>query len=257
MAEFHAIFFYFPVLHDVACPEHKFETAAGGPCALSPSAGSGAEEESDSCCICMDGPKNVVFLPCRHLCCCQGCGPLCKLCPICRLASRILWPRYHEWPLLADNTCVVAPMGWPPHHQTRWHLWLHSRFVVSVYEQQSDTYLWCGGTLLPQASVDNYWQVWHLCCVTCPCGRSYVSVLFLQFRSGLLSFVLICRSHLHRNSLIARFICGLSCFFPMNFCAWKHSCSGFINGVHAIFFIFFSLSTPFSLLCCCIWTYKF
>ena len=37
------------------------------------------------CVICIDGPKTIVILPCKHLCLCKGCsvGKSIKTCPIC------------------------------------------------------------------------------------------------------------------------------------------------------------------------------
>ena len=37
------------------------------------------------CVICIDGPKTIVLLPCKHLCLCKGCsvGKSIKTCPIC------------------------------------------------------------------------------------------------------------------------------------------------------------------------------
>ena len=44
-----------------------------------------AAAEVDTCCICLDGKKSVVLLPCRHLCLCEKCNsPSLKKCPICR-----------------------------------------------------------------------------------------------------------------------------------------------------------------------------
>ena len=41
--------------------------------------------EDDSCCICLDGKKSVVLLPCKHLCLCEKCNTSSlKNCPICR-----------------------------------------------------------------------------------------------------------------------------------------------------------------------------
>ena len=41
--------------------------------------------EDDTCCICLDGKKSVVLLPCKHLCLCEKCNtPSLKSCPICR-----------------------------------------------------------------------------------------------------------------------------------------------------------------------------
>ncbi len=41
--------------------------------------------EDDTCCICLDGKKSVVLLPCKHLCLCDKCNtPNLKNCPICR-----------------------------------------------------------------------------------------------------------------------------------------------------------------------------
>jgi len=44
------------------------------------------KNEEDLCCVCLELPKNVVFLPCRHLCSCQNCSELPSLtnCPVCR-----------------------------------------------------------------------------------------------------------------------------------------------------------------------------
>ena len=47
----------------------------------------GGDDDPD-CCICMDGKKNTVFLPCRHMCCCTSCSSELQkanqVCPICR-----------------------------------------------------------------------------------------------------------------------------------------------------------------------------
>lgn len=44
-------------------------------------------EEMRCCVVCMDAPKTVLLLPCRHLCVCSGCSQRQELtnCPICRL----------------------------------------------------------------------------------------------------------------------------------------------------------------------------
>merc|ERR1719335_2070345 len=36
------------------------------------------------CVGCLDENKNVVFVPCHHLCCCEGCGTALQKCPLCR-----------------------------------------------------------------------------------------------------------------------------------------------------------------------------
>lgn len=47
---------------------------------------------SNVCCICLDAPKSILVMPCRHFCVCAGCAkggsgsaarPL-RLCPVCR-----------------------------------------------------------------------------------------------------------------------------------------------------------------------------
>jgi hypothetical protein len=44
------------------------------------------EEKDDEkfCCICFEEVKNVVFLPCKHLCSCYECAQPINDCPICR-----------------------------------------------------------------------------------------------------------------------------------------------------------------------------
>ncbi len=41
---------------------------------------------ANNCIICNQGPKQVVFLPCRHMCMCQLCSNAMPraICPICR-----------------------------------------------------------------------------------------------------------------------------------------------------------------------------
>lgn len=45
-------------------------------------------DEDPECCICLDAAKDRVFLPCRHMCCCEGCAASVQdtkqPCPICR-----------------------------------------------------------------------------------------------------------------------------------------------------------------------------
>jgi len=37
------------------------------------------------CCICLEQPKSIVLLPCRHLCLCDRCSNICvDTCPVCR-----------------------------------------------------------------------------------------------------------------------------------------------------------------------------
>ena len=38
------------------------------------------------CVCCLDAPRSVIFLPCRHRCVCARCSPSCAACPLCRTA---------------------------------------------------------------------------------------------------------------------------------------------------------------------------
>ena len=40
--------------------------------------------EETTCTICMENKKNVVFLPCGHMCTCAQCAPQVDRCPLCR-----------------------------------------------------------------------------------------------------------------------------------------------------------------------------
>ena len=40
--------------------------------------------QSTECTICMDNSKEVLFLPCRHVCTCSACSGHVKTCPVCR-----------------------------------------------------------------------------------------------------------------------------------------------------------------------------
>ena len=51
------------------------------------------QREERLCCVCLDGAKTVLLLPCRHLCVCENCSTamdsqrrkLLRICPICRV----------------------------------------------------------------------------------------------------------------------------------------------------------------------------
>lgn len=38
------------------------------------------------CVVCLDRPRNCLFLDCRHLVCCMECGAVVQACPVCRRA---------------------------------------------------------------------------------------------------------------------------------------------------------------------------
>lgn len=42
------------------------------------------KERHDECTVCMDAPRAVVFLPCKHRAVCAACSPNCDVCPLCR-----------------------------------------------------------------------------------------------------------------------------------------------------------------------------
>ncbi|ELR20584.1 uncharacterized protein ACA1_052760 [Acanthamoeba castellanii str. Neff] len=49
------------------------------------------EKEQDArpeCTVCLDKPRETVFLPCQHMACCDECGKQLKACPICRSAVK-------------------------------------------------------------------------------------------------------------------------------------------------------------------------
>ncbi|CAK1543338.1 unnamed protein product [Leptosia nina] len=37
-----------------------------------------------ACRVCMDAAMDTLFLPCRHVVCCENCAPRCNRCPLCR-----------------------------------------------------------------------------------------------------------------------------------------------------------------------------
>ena len=42
------------------------------------------EAEKKLCIICMEKPRDIVFVDCSHLCCCQACSDKVTNCPLCR-----------------------------------------------------------------------------------------------------------------------------------------------------------------------------
>jgi hypothetical protein len=57
------------------------------------------DEDKDSCCVCLDAPKQFVFGPCGHVCVCETCAnevmQTAKECPMCRTpvvtAFKVFW----------------------------------------------------------------------------------------------------------------------------------------------------------------------
>merc|ERR1712110_520621 len=42
------------------------------------------ESEHNRCCVCMEAERKVLFLPCRHVCCCESCAQELDRCPVDR-----------------------------------------------------------------------------------------------------------------------------------------------------------------------------
>lgn len=53
-------------------------------------------DERFQCKICLDNPVEVLFLPCKHVCCCQTCSNKLRVreCPICRGQIKAIQPLY-------------------------------------------------------------------------------------------------------------------------------------------------------------------
>lgn len=51
---------------------------------LSPKNGKSSSTDENVCVICRDEQKNVVLMPCRHLCLCINCSGAIRICPLCR-----------------------------------------------------------------------------------------------------------------------------------------------------------------------------
>jgi len=41
-------------------------------------------ESSSTCVVCMDGPKEICFVPCGHVSCCSKCSDKLDVCCICK-----------------------------------------------------------------------------------------------------------------------------------------------------------------------------
>lgn len=51
---------------------------------LSPKNGKRNSNDENVCVVCRDEQKNVVLMPCRHLCLCLNCSGAIRICPLCR-----------------------------------------------------------------------------------------------------------------------------------------------------------------------------
>jgi len=53
-----------------------------------------AEDNPNTCVICFTRSRDVVIIPCGHVCSCRGCTEQCRICPICRQNIERLVPIY-------------------------------------------------------------------------------------------------------------------------------------------------------------------
>ena len=52
-------------------------------------------ETPTKCKVCLEGPCNILLLPCRHLCLCGPCKTQIELCPLCRTPALALIRVFH------------------------------------------------------------------------------------------------------------------------------------------------------------------
>merc|ERR1712204_115388 len=43
------------------------------------------ENELKTCCVCLEADRQILFLPCRHVCCCRNCASSLRQCPMDRM----------------------------------------------------------------------------------------------------------------------------------------------------------------------------
>ena len=41
------------------------------------------ERESNQCVVCMDRPRSMMMVPCKHFCVCETCSSKLRKCPLC------------------------------------------------------------------------------------------------------------------------------------------------------------------------------
>ena len=46
------------------------------------------------CKVCYENPLEVIFLPCKHVCCCKECSDKVSNCPMCRTRIRAKLPLF-------------------------------------------------------------------------------------------------------------------------------------------------------------------
>ena len=68
------------VFYRVARAAIRIEAAA----AVVPAAVRVFDVGDETCCVCMESAKDVVYIPCGHFCCCAACAGRTRACPYCR-----------------------------------------------------------------------------------------------------------------------------------------------------------------------------
>merc|ERR1712070_644241 len=75
------------------CKERRTERASGPRASTSgqPARSSTADRKGQTentndlkrCCVCLEADRQILFMPCKHVCCCQSCASSLETCPIC------------------------------------------------------------------------------------------------------------------------------------------------------------------------------
>ena len=47
-----------------------------------------ASLDQNTCAVCLEAPKCIMFDPCNHICACEGCGAKVSKCPLCQIDVR-------------------------------------------------------------------------------------------------------------------------------------------------------------------------
>eukprot|EP00456_Euglypha_rotunda_P069282 TRINITY_DN60897_c0_g1_i1.p1 TRINITY_DN60897_c0_g1~~TRINITY_DN60897_c0_g1_i1.p1 ORF type:complete len:237 (-),score=34.25 TRINITY_DN60897_c0_g1_i1:11-649(-) len=72
----------------------------------------GLEDAMAECIVCFTEPKDVIFLPCRHICVCNECHKNMPKCPVCR-APIASFLRFTDYTMSSDGP-IPYPTGKPP-----------------------------------------------------------------------------------------------------------------------------------------------
>ena len=108
-----------PAYYAAPPPAHAAYNSAAAFAAMQATSGQLRYTEANlrnTCIVCMNLPKNALYRPCNHVCCCVRCSEDQKECPMCRAPIGSVQPLMYGQTASLEETYLLSPCGHSSHY---------------------------------------------------------------------------------------------------------------------------------------------